>query len=71
MDEFLELEPSTRKLLKKLVNDYCSQLEPKRRFFRLEDAPGYIYNLFQGKYTFSAKQYKEIYRYIIKRSKEE
>lgn len=46
MDEFLELEPSTRKLLKKLVNDYCSQLEPERRFFRLEDALSYIYNLF-------------------------
>ena len=71
MDEFEELAPSTRKLLKKLINDYNSSLEPARRFFRVEDGPAYIYNLFRGKYTFSAKQYKEIYRYILKRSNQE
>lgn len=63
-----ELTPDTRKLLKQLIEDYNSQLEPARRVFRVKDGASYIYNLFRStKYRFSSKQYNELYFYIQKR----
>lgn len=72
MSDYKNLSPDSKKLLKKLVEDYNSTLEPARRLFNAKDGSSYLYNLFvSNKYKFSARQYNEIYHYIQEKRIEE
>lgn len=51
---------TVEKLLDKLVQDYGSGLLPEERFFKKEDIPAYVYNLFIGNYVFSYEDFKEL-----------
>lgn len=62
-----ELTPKAQKLLDKLIADYCSRLGPDDyKGYQQADRSAYIYNLFRGKYDFSAVIFKELYDYLDK-----
>lgn len=57
------LSAKTQELLDKLISDYLSALEIKRPI-TCKDVSALIYNLFRGKYDFSAKMYNELFMYL-------
>ena len=52
-------------LLEKLILDLYIKLPPEKRIYNKKDNPTLIYNLFTGNYSFSYKQYKEIYNALL------
>lgn len=57
-------QSKAEKLLNKLIQDYGSGLPPEERVFKKKDVPAYYYNLFNGKYEFSYKDFKELVDHI-------
>ena len=58
------LSAGASELLNKLVLDLKSKLPPEERVYNKKDNATLIYNLFKGNYSFSYKQYKEVYEAI-------
>jgi len=63
------LSPRAQKLLNQLVEDYSSTLPPAERVLKVEARASYIYNLFRGNYSFSGKDYNEVFEYLCKLEK--
>jgi len=58
------LGAGARKLFNKLVYDLKSKLPEKERVYDKSDNASLIYNLFNGGYSYSYKQYKEVFDYL-------
>lgn len=56
----LQVKKGVEKLLDKLVQDYGSGRPPEERDFKKENIPAYIYNLYNGNYQFSYKDFKSL-----------
>lgn len=58
------LSSQTYKLLNKLILDLKSRMPINERVYDKSDNQSLIYNLFNGGYQFSYKQYNELYKAI-------
>ena len=66
----IELNPKAQKLLDELISDYNNRLGPDDyKGYQQDDRSAYIYNLFRGKYAFSAVLFRELYDYLDKNKK--
>lgn len=59
-----EKQSKAEVLLNQLIQDYGSGLPKDERVFKKKDVPAYLYNLYNGNYSFSYEDFKKLMELI-------